>query len=94
MVTTQQLASDERGGWVRGGAAMIVAMEKAGKINADTVLIEPTSGNTGIALAFVAASRGYRLKLVMPESVSTERCKMLARDCLASLVEWMDERGI
>jgi cysteine synthase A len=62
----------------RIGAAMIIAMEKAGTINADTVLIEPTSGNTGIALAFVAASRGYRLKLVMPESVSTERCKMLA----------------
>lgn len=62
----------------RIGAAMIRAMEDAGKINADTVLIEPTSGNTGIALAFVAASRGYRLKLVMPESVSTERCKMLA----------------
>ena len=62
----------------RIGAAMIVAMEKAGKIHADTVLIEATSGNTGIALAFVAASRGYRLKLVMPESVSTERCKMLA----------------
>jgi cysteine synthase A len=62
----------------RIGAAMVIAMEKAGKIHADTVLIEPTSGNTGIALAFVAASRGYRLKLVMPESVSTERCKMLA----------------
>ena len=62
----------------RIGAAMIVAMEQAGVINADTVLIEPTSGNTGIALAFVAASRGYRLKLVMPESMSIERRKMLA----------------
>ena len=62
----------------RIGAAMIIAMEKAGKINADTVLVEPTSGNTGIALAFVAASRGYRLKLVMPESMSVERRKMLA----------------
>jgi cysteine synthase A len=62
----------------RIGAAMVMAMEKAGVINANTVLIEPTSGNTGIALAFVAASRGYRLKLVMPESMSIERRKMLA----------------
>src|SRR5258708_9651938 len=61
----------------RIGAAMVIAMEKAGVINADTVLIEPTSGNTGIALAFVAASRGYRLKLGMPESMSIEGAKVL-----------------
>jgi len=62
----------------RIGASMVIAMEKAGLINADTTLIEPTSGNTGIALAYVAASRGYRLKLVMPDSMSIERRKMLA----------------
>ncbi len=62
----------------RIGVAMIDALEAAGKITKDTVLIEPTSGNTGIALAFVAAARGIRLVLVMPETMSVERRKMLA----------------
>ncbi len=62
----------------RIGVSMFDAMEKAGTLKLGSVIVEPTSGNTGIGLAFVAAQRGYRCILVMPETMSIERRKMLA----------------
>lgn len=77
----------------RIGVAMIDDAEKAGKLGPDSIIIEPTSGNTGIALAFTAAARGYGCVIVMPEKVSYER-KMMMKALGAELILTPDDEGM